>query len=530
MSWYARLARIEEQRRAAHVVRVATNRLQHRQGVTAIIAANANGDRVRLDQRQDMEAALLGEAAHRSNQAANSPFLQEPLAALVGASGETEGAGWVLAGHDLGGLDVDPFARSMLQFFQAKENPLMSMQWSLERYTTAWKRVREQTSSSPFSPHIGHYKAALFNHELHLLHSRMAWLPYITGFSPKRWQQAVGVVIYKQPENINMDRMRGIQLFAADYNLNNKILGREMMAHAERQGLVAPEQYGSRKGHSAIAHALNKQVAYSLVRVLRSPAAMCSNDAQGCYDRIVHSVASLSMQRVGVPLPPIMSMFTTLQSLQQCVRVKMDRFVTRAEAFLIPEIEENEDLVTNESRLDVADGATRQHPVKQQRSRSHSPDVTCREFVPLNQGQGHVLIQEQIDALEDTGRVIVETINGMNMNFQEEAYVMWSPNDSFNEPNHDRKPFVKLTNEGYVNLSSIYRSADVNANQDNGEQTHTYDDKHDAQSHIYRGEVNTFNDGRMSSSFRQLAINKQPQTNYEQSRTNYEGNTEDEGT
>jgi hypothetical protein len=213
-----------------------------------------------------------------------------------------------------------------------------------------------------------------------------------------------------------------------------------------------------------------------------------------------------------------------------CTSVKMDRFVTRAEAFLIPKIEENEGLVTNESRLDVADGATRQHPIEQQRSRSHSPDVTRREFVPLNQGQGHVLIQEQLDVLEDIGRVIAETINGMNMNFQEEAYVMWSPKDSFNEPNHDRKPIVKLTNEEYVNLSSIYRTADANANQDSVEQTHTYDDKRDEQSHVQSGEADTFNDELMSPSFRQLAINKQPQTNYERSRANYEGNTEDEGT
>jgi hypothetical protein len=102
--------------------------------------------------------------------------------------------------------------------------------------------------------------------------------------------------------------------------MNNKIFGREIMIQAERHNLVAPEQYGSRKGHSAVAHALNKQLAYSLVRVLRSPAAMCSNDAQGCYDRIVHSVAALSMRRVGVPPEPIVSMFTTLQQLQHYVR------------------------------------------------------------------------------------------------------------------------------------------------------------------------------------------------------------------
>jgi hypothetical protein len=319
-SWYQRLLKVEEQRRAAFVVRVATGRLQQRQGITAIIAPDGSGGRAKLDQRSAMEAALLEEAARRCNQAALSPFMQEPMATVVGPTAGSKGAERMLAGQFSPLPMVDAFANSMVGQFHVPGVRPMPMKWDLERYTRAWQRVREQTSSSPFSPHIGHYKAALESKTLHLLHSRMAWLPFVTGFAPQRWKNMVGVMIYKKPGNINLEMMRQIHLFAADANVNNKILGREMMVHAEEAGLVAPEQYGSRKRHSAVAHALNKQVAYSMVRVLRAPAAMCSNDAQGCYDRIVHAVASLSMQRVGVPLEPIMSMFTTLQQMQQFVR------------------------------------------------------------------------------------------------------------------------------------------------------------------------------------------------------------------
>jgi hypothetical protein len=45
----------------------------------------------------------------------------------------------------------------------------------------------------------------------------------------------------------------------------------------------------------------------------RQAGALCSNDAKSCYDRIVHSIASLSMRRLGVPLEPLASMFLTLQ-------------------------------------------------------------------------------------------------------------------------------------------------------------------------------------------------------------------------
>jgi hypothetical protein len=64
--------------------------------------------------------------------------------------------------------------------------------------------------------------------------------------------------------------------------------------------VVAKEQYGSRKNMAAIEQ--------------------CSNDAKSCYDRIVYSVASLYMQRIGVEEPPIVCMFTTIQNLHHSIR------------------------------------------------------------------------------------------------------------------------------------------------------------------------------------------------------------------
>jgi hypothetical protein len=109
-------------------------------------------------------------------------------------------------------------------------------------------------------------------------------------------------------------------LYEADFNQNNKKLGRDVLALAEEFNAIAPEQFGIRKFLSAVDQSLNKALTFDIWRQNRTCAALCSNDAKGCYNHIVHNVASLCMQRVRVPKEPIVSMFGTIQSLQHHVR------------------------------------------------------------------------------------------------------------------------------------------------------------------------------------------------------------------
>ena len=47
---------------------------------------------------------------------------------------------------------------------------------------------------------------------------------------------------------------------------------------------------------------------------------MCACDLKSCYDRVVHSAASIALQRVGVPLSVVQCMFGTIQELIHQVR------------------------------------------------------------------------------------------------------------------------------------------------------------------------------------------------------------------
>jgi hypothetical protein len=52
----------------------------------------------------------------------------------------------------------------------------------------------------------------------------------------------------------------------AEFNMNNKKLGRDVMAFAERHKALAPEQYDSRKNHQSVLAALNKCRTMDLLR------------------------------------------------------------------------------------------------------------------------------------------------------------------------------------------------------------------------------------------------------------------------
>jgi hypothetical protein len=65
-------------------------------------------------------------------------------------------------------------------------------------------------------------------------------------------------MLEKKPGVRKINTLRAILLYEADFNHNNKWLGRTMLQRAEADNAVAIEQYGSRKNLSAVDQSLNK--------------------------------------------------------------------------------------------------------------------------------------------------------------------------------------------------------------------------------------------------------------------------------
>ena len=88
--------------------------------------------------------------------------------------------------------------------------------------------------------------------ELAEIQRTLGHIPYISGYSPIRWQKGIDVMLEKKKGNFRVDKLRAILLHEANFNQNNKKLGRDMMYTAEQLQMVAKEQYGSRKHKAAI--------------------------------------------------------------------------------------------------------------------------------------------------------------------------------------------------------------------------------------------------------------------------------------
>jgi hypothetical protein len=291
---------------------------QERRGLHSIEIPTPDGNWQELSTQKDIEEALFQELAVRFNQAASTPFAVEPLLSSVGRFGELQGARDILVGKTL--QDVDYWAAQLLPFLEQVLPTQPVVPPSDAEYVTSWKRVNERTSAGPSGITIPHLKAHTTSPFLTKIDNIVANLPYIWGFSPSRWKKGLDVMLEKKPGVRQINTLRAILLYEADFNHNNKRLGREMLRRAESANVVAIEQYGSRKNLSAVDQSLNKVLTFDLWRQFRTNGALCSNDAKSCYDRIVHNCASLCMQRVGTPVQPIISMFSTIQELSHHVR------------------------------------------------------------------------------------------------------------------------------------------------------------------------------------------------------------------
>ena len=179
--------------------------------------------------------------------------------------------------------------------------PISFLQITPQEHADAWRKAKEYTSSSPSGLHFGLWKTNATHPLLCELDKLMRAIPFRTGYSLRRWRHGVDVELQKDPQNWNIERLRTIVLIEADHNMNNKLLGRRAMEHAEQHQAIAPEQHGSRKRLSSMQASVNNRIMYDLMRQHRHGGILCSNDAKSCYDRIVHSVLSLSLQRLGVP-------------------------------------------------------------------------------------------------------------------------------------------------------------------------------------------------------------------------------------
>ena len=327
------LIKREEQKDASRKIKFALNKLG--QENISTLHVKRNGTTTELTSKYLIDQACLEENMQKYTQTKGTICTQEPLRSLLGRYGETELCNNILEGNPTlpeGTPEyVNDFMAELKKVTTDKED--VSLQISTSEFKEGWGKMKESTSSGKSGVHFGNLITCAEDDKLAQFESSIAQIPFMTGYSPLLWKEGTIVMIKKKAGNAEIGALRSIVLLEADYNFNNKILGKRAMAHAEEIQALAPEQYGSRKGKTAIDQALHKRLTYDIIRQHRLPAILCSNDAKSCYDRILHPMASLAYRRAGVPLAPVKAMLECIQEMKHHVRTSYglsdDTFDTR---------------------------------------------------------------------------------------------------------------------------------------------------------------------------------------------------------
>ena len=193
---------------------------------------------------------------------------------------------------------------------------------------------RNYNNPPPSGRHLGHYKAIIHKPELIEYHCIMASLPLQYGFAPNRWKKAIQIMIEKKPGLPLLHRLRGIIILEADYNwILRLIWGKRLFQNAAKKGKLMTAQQ-ARPGFQSISSALNKVLAYDLMRLTKRSGGSFDNDAEGCYDRIVPPHAMLCCRRMGLPkscatmLTKILN--TTIYKLKTGHRLSSQNYMSNA--------------------------------------------------------------------------------------------------------------------------------------------------------------------------------------------------------
>jgi hypothetical protein len=219
--------------------------------------------------------------------------------------------------------EVDEYTKKLIKQFRqnrkaTEHDPLYKI--TPEEWKSFCKGATERTSCGCYILHFGTWKAGSFSGATTGLDALLTYIPLQTGYSPLRWRVAINALLLKKAGVTLVEKLRTIVLFQGDFNYLNKYIGRHMMKDGEAYKHLLWEQYGSREGKKAIDQALNKVLSFDLIRQARMDADMCSNDAKSCFDRIVHSIASIFIQQENVPASACICVFTALHNLHHTVR------------------------------------------------------------------------------------------------------------------------------------------------------------------------------------------------------------------
>ena len=292
--------------------------------VLRAITTDEHGDTIELNRQEDMIPVLAESNKSRQQQCENTPFMTAPLLQDFGYLPPEELANQVMEGTYDPPPGTCPYAVEFLATLKRHVNITSRDSVNLivtpKEHKEGWRKMKQRTASAYGNLGFNHYITNTYDEKLNEMDTFLRNTPLIMGFVPTNWKAITDLQILKKIGNYIVDKMRCIQLMDAEYNMNNKVLGRRILAHAEASKTLSSDQHGSRKNHTAANCVLNKVLLFDIHRQKKHAGAISMNDARGCFDRIQHVAAILVLMSYGLEYTPATTLFSTLQQAEHRIK------------------------------------------------------------------------------------------------------------------------------------------------------------------------------------------------------------------
>ena len=278
-----------------HIKRIVKD--SFRGAILEIEVHDDDGGIVRLDSKDDVEAAIQRECEVRFQLGHSAPITTSLLAEDLRYLSDSSIAEKIIRGeYDIpDGLDnatallLDEIGKVGMKVIAGHKEIIISA----DDFIKYWTRVKENTSSSPSGLHHGHYKAAIQSEMLTRVLTQHVNVIVRSGVPPARWSVALQVMLEKIAGVCLVDQLRSIQLYEADFNMFNRfVFGDIAQRTLESAGFLPHEHYAQKESMAEDA-VLDRQLTQDISRQSRHPMAIVGIDAAQCYDRVNHLMMAL---------------------------------------------------------------------------------------------------------------------------------------------------------------------------------------------------------------------------------------------
>jgi hypothetical protein len=116
--------------------------------------------------------------------------------------------------------------------------------------------MRVHTAASTFGPSFSEIITGADDKNIAEVDASIVSISALTGYCPKRWSDAIDVMIPKKAASKHVEKLRIIVLFHSLFNMLNKRVAKQAMSQAKQLGVIPSEAY-AKQGFRAVDCGLN---------------------------------------------------------------------------------------------------------------------------------------------------------------------------------------------------------------------------------------------------------------------------------